>query len=119
MQALFVLDRRQPAAGKIALEPILHRAAVSHMIVSGDDIAMLRQKFRKLVIASDMLGDAVNQLNNSLRLPFRLPERAVQTACAAGIEIEFFHYRWCSFQKSGLSYIKSDRIASEKHRRKF
>ena len=91
MQALFVLDRRQPAAGKIALEPILHRAAVSHMIVSGDDIAMLRQKVRKLVIAADMLSDAVNQLNNSLRLPFRLPERAVQTACAAGIEIEFFH----------------------------
>ena len=59
---------------------------------------MLRQKVRKLVIASDMLGDAVNQLNNSLRLPFRLPERAVQTACAAGIKIEFFHKSGAPFK---------------------
>ena len=91
VQALFILDRRQPAAGEIASEAVFRGAAVAHVIVGSDDITMLRQKFRKRVIASDMLGDAVNELDDGLRLPFRFPERAVQAARAARIKIEFFH----------------------------
>lgn len=80
MQALFVLRAgRQPAARKNRpLSPILHRAAVSHMIVSGDDIAMLRQKVRKLVIAADMLSNAVNQLNKQPSAP--LPASRARSA---------------------------------------
>ena len=98
VQALFILDRRQPAAGEIASEAVFRGAAVAHVIVGSDDITMLRQKFRKRVIASDMLGDAVNELDDGLRLPFRLPERAVQAARATGIKIEFFHKSGAPFK---------------------
>ena len=56
-----------------------------------EDFAVRVQKTRKVVIPADMLGNAVNELDDGLRLALRRPDRAVQAAAAAGIEIKFFH----------------------------
>ena len=71
---------------------------MAHVVVRGDDIAVRVQKTREFVIPSDMLGNAVNELDDGLRLPFRFPERAVQAARAAGIKIEFFHKSGAPFK---------------------
>ena len=75
------------------------------MVVCGDVVAVACQEACKLVIPADMLGNAVDELDDGLRLTLRLPERTMQAARAAGVKIEFFHKKWCSFQKSGLWYI--------------
>ena len=91
VQALFILYGREPTAGEIALHAVFHRTAVAHVVVRGDDVAVRIQKTREFVIPSDMLGNAVNELDDGLRLALRRPDRAVQAAAAAGIEIKFFH----------------------------
>ena len=97
MQALLILDRRQPAAGEIALDAVADGAAVAHVIVRGHNIAVGGQEVREIIIAGNMLRDAVDELHNGFGLRIRLPDGAVQAATAAGIDKKFFHERF-SFQ---------------------
>ena len=94
MQRADILHRLFPAvflAEKAEMRLVRRALSVAELVVQHHDVAVFGEKRGKRVVPGDMLGDAVNELDDGLRLPFRLPERAVQTACAAGIEIKFFH----------------------------
>ena len=64
---------------------------MAHVIVARDDIAVRCEEAREGVIAADVLGDAVDELDDSLRLRFGLPEQAVQLPAARRRQIKSFH----------------------------
>jgi hypothetical protein len=89
VQALFVGDGREPAAVEVALDAAgADGRAVAHVVVRDDEIALLRQKAGEAVVARDVLGDAVDQLDDRLRLL-----RPVSTCRSAGCLFRWREYR--------------------------
>ena len=92
MQALDILHRAHPAAVKIALHvAACQRAAVAHVILRHDHVAVLCEEGREMIVAQDMLGDAVHDLHDRLRRALRRPPAAMD-ASAFGLQIVFFHF---------------------------
>ena len=55
------------------LAAVVDGLAVAKVIVADDDEAVIGEKTGKIVIALDMLGDAVLYLHDAARLAFRRP----------------------------------------------
>ena len=53
---------------------------MAHVVVCGNNVAARGQKARKIVVAPDMLRDAVDELHHSHGLALRLPTVGVDHA---------------------------------------
>ena len=83
MQRLDVGNGVEPAAAEIALRAADDRAAVAHVILRDNEIAVCVQKACKMVIAADVLGNAVHDLNDRLGAFLGKPFAAVELLAAA------------------------------------
>ena len=92
MKGLDIRDGVHPAAVEVALQIADDGAAVAHMILRRDDIAVLIQKAREMVVAADVLGNAVDELDDGLRLRLRKPLAAVQLTAAGRGNIKDLHF---------------------------
>lgn len=107
-----VFDRRHPAAAEIPIRAArFYGKAVPHVIVRADSEAPFGQKVCKMVIASDVLGNAVDDLHHRARRSLRRPERAVNAARAVRGQIKFLHKIAPFGNESKLSYMLSAMIA--------
>ena len=71
------------------LAAVVDGLAVAKVIVADDDEAVIGEKTGKIVIALDMLGDAVLYLHDAARLAFRRPLADVDAVFSgAGVEIK-------------------------------
>ena len=62
---------------------------MAHVVVCGDNVAARGQKACKIVVAPDMLRDAVDDLYDGLRLALWRPESAAELSAAVRCNVEF------------------------------
>ena len=86
-QLVGIRHRAEPAAVEIALNALpIDGLAVAHMILRHHQEAQTVQILGKSVIPLHKFRDAVDDLQNRLWLPFRLPAADMDPSCAAGIK---------------------------------
>ena len=92
-----VADDELPAAVLSEITEVLgfgDAQTVAEMVVPRDDEAVRREVLGKVIIAADMLGNAVAELHNADRLTVRQPLADVNRIFAvAGGKTEFVKYR--------------------------
>ena len=64
---------------------------MTHMVIRADNIAMRVEELRERVIAPDVLCNAMDNLDDSLRLCLRRPDAAMQLPSPRRVQKKFFH----------------------------